>query len=468
MDATIPEHRKVVALQTLQEVETLRTMWAPCQKTRNSDLDFFAAMVRSRGNRCSPYVLVMTVDGRTDAILIGFREIKTLAFNFGFATVAKREVSRLEFVYGGLLGNDCEDNCIAFVRAIVDSLKNGVADLAFWDRLDIQSTLYRHALTIPGFAIADHCRGVAEHTFMTFPDNLKTFLTATQGSLRSKLRRKYQKAQAHFKQRAEVRCFESTENLPAALNDVGYVAQRSLKGKFGFGFADTPQTRAQLTELAELGWLRIYVLYLEGAPAAFWIGTLYKACLQADFVAYDPAWAAFSPGLFLFLNVVEKLQGHGVRVVDFGCGNDQLHRCFGDFRLTESRIHIYAPNLRGIHLNLLHSATYGGTLLMRRIRWLESARRVVRKRVARIIDALGNPNSEAPRNPADLSPGFGYSESEPGLVPPGPRARCADLAGSMQIQLSQLEAARGQQPTGITGTPSKISLRSACGPDRKF
>jgi hypothetical protein len=58
---------------------------------------------------------------------------------------------------------------------------------------------------------------------------------------------------------------------------------------------------------AKRGWLRIFILYLEEKPAAFWMGTIYDHCLQADQVGYDPVWGEFSPGIFLFLTILEDL-----------------------------------------------------------------------------------------------------------------------------------------------------------------
>ena len=116
------------------------------------------------------------------------------------------------------------------------------------------------------------------------------------------------------------------------------IARKSDKRRrFGFGFFDTPQIREQMSIAAEGGWLRIYVLYLENKPAAFWMGTLYDRCLQADDVGYDPAWSEFSPGIFLFLNILEDLCDADIEIVDFGRGSSQaqtVFRCVAAGRIT--------------------------------------------------------------------------------------------------------------------------------------
>lgn len=106
------------------------------------------------------------------------------------------------------------------------------------------------------------------------------------------------------------------------------------------------------------------------------MGTVYGGCLQADHVGYDAAWSEFSPGIFLFLNILEDLRHANIGVVDFGGRSTQLKQCFGALRRAESRVHIYAPTVRGVRLSLLCGATHRLTLLVRGTRCLEwSARR---------------------------------------------------------------------------------------------
>jgi CelD/BcsL family acetyltransferase involved in cellulose biosynthesis len=149
---------------------------------------------------------------------------------------------------------------------------------------------------------------------------------------------------------------------------------------------------------AQKDWLRIFILYLGGKPAAFWKGTLYGGCLRGDHVGYDQAWSKFSPGIFLFLNMIEDLRKEGVNTVDLGFGDTQLKQYLGNLRCLESQVRIYAPTLRGILLNLLNLSCPRindcARFLLQRTSWLEWARRTKRKRLelqnsGRIAQASG-------------------------------------------------------------------------------
>lgn len=364
-------------IRTLQELEALRALWESWPGTRDSDLDFFSSLVRSRGQGCQPHVIVLTRNAVPDAILIGLREHKKMPFKLGFVTVCKPEVTAMEFVHGGLRGNASKDDCSAFVHEVMRLLSKGQADLALWRQLDVQSNLYQCSVRSPHFALRDHSGHPEDHWFMSFPQGLNAFFMSLGRNQRSKLRRKYRKVTSRFAGKVQIRCFHSVEDLKPAISDIEEIATKTDKRLVQEGFFDTLQMREQMVDSAERGWLRIYILYLEGKPAAFWMGTLHDHCLQADHVGYDPVWGKFSPGIFLFLKILEDLRNEDIATVDLGFGDIQFKHCFGGLRTVESSVHIYAPTLRGIQLNLLRTATHRLTILLRHMQWLKWPRRAL-------------------------------------------------------------------------------------------
>lgn len=370
-------------IRDLQELGTLREFWESWPGTRDSDFDFFCDLVRSRGQGCRPHVIVLTRNAAPDAIMIGLRELKKMPFRLGFVTICQPEVKVLEFKYGGLRGNASKANCVALVREVIRSLNEGEADLAWWEQLSLQSPLRECALRLPRFVSRDYSSCPNNHWLRDFPQGLDSFFMSLGRSQRSKLRRKYKKVLNCFPGKVQVRCFRSPGDLESAILDVEEIAGKTDKRSLGIGFFNTPQIRMQLGTVAERGWLRIYILYLEAKPAAFWIGTLYDQCLQADHAGYDPAWGQFSPGIFLFLSIIEDLRDEDIKTIDFGWGSTQLNQCFGVRWHVEAGVQIYAPTLRGMQLNLLSMATHRTTLLMRHIRFLEGTRRALRVYVAR-------------------------------------------------------------------------------------
>jgi hypothetical protein len=373
------DHFKLQTIRDLREVESLRDIWKSWTKTRDSDLDYFSGMVRSLGDGCRPHVIVLSRNAKREALLVGLNYRTKIPLRLCSLTIHWSEVNVLEFVYGGLLGNASRENCEALVQAVRQSLAGGDADMALWERLDVDSALYTCARQLPSLVFRDHSRSLFDHWFMNFPKDLETFLSSLGRSQRSKLRRKYNRVLNSFPGRIQVRSFRTVADLEQAIPDMEHVARKSVKRQLGYGYFDTLQTREQLLVEAARGWLRIYILYIEDQPVSFWKGTLYVRCLQADHAGFDAVWSDFSPGIFLFLYILENLRDEDIKTVDLGYGNGQLYQCFGEVRHSEARVQIYAPKLSALQLNLLHTFTRYATILIRGTPGLHWARRAVWK-----------------------------------------------------------------------------------------
>jgi hypothetical protein len=361
--------KKPLELRTLSDfssLELFRTNWKSWPGTLASDIDYFCAMLRARGADCKPHVVMLIRDGEPDAMLVGFRQRRKVPAKLGTRAIFNTRANVLEFVTGSLRGNSSEANCAALVREVMRSLAQGEADFALWDDLDVQSPLYQHALQLPHRSLADHCSWQVDRWLMKFPNGLDDFLMSLERSQRSKLRRKYKKVLSHFDQRLELRIVNSLPELQSVIPHFEEIAAKTEKRKMGFGFFDTPEIRQELLDAAENGWLRAFLVYLDGQPAAFWIGTLYNRSLQADYVGYDPSWAEFSPGIFLFLSLLNVLHGEDISTIDFGRGESQLRQCFSDVKHVEAKVRIHAPTLRGLWLNLARTFAFKSTRLLRR------------------------------------------------------------------------------------------------------
>ena len=375
-------------VHSLHELENLRKIWSSWPGSRDSDIDFFANLVRSRGDRCRPHVIVLARKAKPDVILIGFRERRRMPFTLSYFTICKPEVTVLEFVDGGLRGNASPENCAVLIQQVVRSLAQGEADLALWGQLDVHSCLYNCALRLPRFGLRDHFPRVEGCWQMNFPKGRDAFLASLSGSQRSKLRRKYRKLLYHFADRAQVRCLSSPVDVKPALRDIRAIADKTDRQRlFVWDAANIQRIHQQAVVAAERGWLRIYILYVKEKPTAFWMGTVFDHCLQADHVGFDPFWGDFSPGLFLFLHVLEDLRNEDIKTVDFGWGDIQFRQRFGTLQRVGACVHIYAPSRRGLGLNLLNTsvnyATQGTKFLVRQTSQ-ERAWRIFRDWLARL------------------------------------------------------------------------------------
>jgi Acetyltransferase (GNAT) domain len=354
----------IQTIRDLSEIESVGEVWRTWERTRDTSLDFYSGRIGTRGSACRPHILVLLRNGKPEALLVGLRDRKKIPIKIRSVTIFQPEVTILEFLAGGLLGNASEQNCQALVQAVLRSLAEGEADLALWEQLDVESALYSSVKQTPGIPLRDHCHKLSDHWYERFPYDLEAFFLSLRQTQRSKLRRKYKKFLDAFAGKIEVRCFRTTSEVGQAIEEMEGIARKSVKRHLGFGFFYTPQAREQLLVEAAQGWLRVFVLYIDGMPVSFWKGTLYKHCLQADYVGFDAAWSEFSPGIFLFLKVIESFRDSDVETVDFGTGNGQFYESFAKLRRPVARVRMFAPGFRGSQLNLLHAVAHHATLLI--------------------------------------------------------------------------------------------------------
>jgi CelD/BcsL family acetyltransferase involved in cellulose biosynthesis len=181
--------------------------------------------------------------------------------------------------------------------------------------------------------------------------------------------------------------FASPENIDLLIAQAEAVARKSYQRKIGVGFAASDFMRAWLVFLARAGWLRGYVLSLEGTPGAFWIGTLRNGVFVSDYLAFDPAFADYAPGMYLMLKAIETLAGESsgpARQIDFGGGDGVYKQRLSNRAVEEAQVHIFAPNFRGLTTNALRSTLgYVNHLLKtqhRNTAWFASVKRLWRAR----------------------------------------------------------------------------------------
>lgn len=145
--------------------------------------------------------------------------------------------------------------------------------------------------------------------------------------------------------------------------------------------------RARYEFLARMGWLRSFVLCLDDRPSTFWIGTLRHEVFVSDYMAFDPAFREYWPGMYLILRVIEILAkeilakdgNYPARQIDFGLGDQPYKQLLTRQAVEVALVYIFAPNFRGLTANLLRLSlgrvNYTLKILLGETRWLAIAKR---------------------------------------------------------------------------------------------
>lgn len=353
-------------VRTIEEVEDLRAAWISWQWNADADIDFYLAKLRSRKECLRPHIIVLYRGGQPILMIVGRLDNGGVELKIGYWRLGSPGARVLAFIYGGVLGDQSPENCAILMRAILACLRQGEADFALLNKVNVDSPLYSLAFQLPGFFCRDPFRHRFLHCSLNLHSNAEEVYRGLSADHRAQIRRKARKLLAAYPDRIRVGQFERPADVGPMIWDVEQIAKKTYQRGLGVGFVDTPEMRRLLAMTAEKGQLRAYVLYLAENPSAFWIGTLFKGTFRSDYLGYDPAQENFSPGTFLLTKVVEDLCVAGVREVDFGYGIERYKQQFGKCTRHEGIIHIFAPTCKGFGLNLLRTFVVGTDYFFRK------------------------------------------------------------------------------------------------------
>lgn len=349
-------------VRAAEELESIRAAWEALQRHPNADFEFYRLINASRENILRPHVIVLEEAGRTRAMMIGRIERATIECGVAYLKLWRPRVRMLTVVYGGIVGELGPPAAECLAGALLDALARGEADVARIGGLDPESELCRLLRRTPGPLCRDHLAVPAPHWEITLPGGYEEYLARFKPKMRSELRRLERKFE-HETQGAACRLFTREDEVARLCADAETVARRTYQRGIGAGFIDNPEHRRRLALAAARGWLRAWVIYADGAPCAFEIGTLYHGTLFLDYTGYDPALSQYGVGTLVFLKMIEALCRAGVSKIDCGLGDAVYKQTFGDRCRPEAGLMVFAPALRGVLINSVRTAALGATRL---------------------------------------------------------------------------------------------------------
>jgi Acetyltransferase (GNAT) domain len=354
-------------LRTAAELEELRAVWAAWQGHPHSDLDFLLMLCQSREEILSPYVIAVYRDGKPEALLAGRLENRQLSYRIGYLPVFRTKARSLTFQYGALRGNGSDENCKEMILAILGSLKAGEADLATLHYPSTDSFLYKRALSIPGYLSRDFAAVPQPHHLMRLAGTIEEVFRGFSGSHRQSIKSHGRKIEKKLGERLKVRCFRDPGELETAISLIEEVAKKTYHRGLGVGFDDSARSRQIFQFYAENGQLRMYVVLDGDKPIAFWVGVVYGGWFHSDHTGFDSEYRDCSPGTYLQVKMIEDFCREGLHGIDFGLGDAEYKRRFGNETFEESPVSLFAPRPKGMAIKAAHSLTGGVSSVLKEI-----------------------------------------------------------------------------------------------------
>jgi Acetyltransferase (GNAT) domain len=351
---------RIRIFRTREEIETLRDFWNVCRPGRDADLDFYLFIVDLYPQTRRPHVVVLYNGDTPKALLAGRLDVGSLSARVGYFALPLPTMRILQFVHGGWLGDISAADAKLLIGSIVETLAAGEADVASLHYPDISSPLVYWATRLPSRLCSDHLIQPQARRVREFPDTDKMLLASLSQNERYQHRKRARRIEQDFSE-CEITLLATPDTVDRLMRDAEIIAKTSYQRGLGVGFARTPIIHARLEYEARMGWLRAYVLYLNKHPAAFWIGSFRNRTFLSDYLAFDPAYARYGPGLYLMVKVMEELHddprsgASAAKCIDFGIGDAIYKERLSNRHWLESPVYIFAPNITGVGVNILRS-----------------------------------------------------------------------------------------------------------------
>jgi hypothetical protein len=337
---------------TLQAVEKLRWIWKGWARNPQTDFDYYLHRLKNDSTILGPCVLTAYEDGLPKAILIGQVRKQKLFATVSFVRVRGPEATVLEIESGGLIGNESDAILRLLVINLLQVAKRMGIDLLLFQRLPLQSGLFRELQKPKGLLIKGRVPYVFRYSVL--PLNRTTGEPAPDFSSKHlrETRRKRRILQRAFPGQVRFKCFSCPSEFDLGIREAKALSLTTWQYYLGQISLDESQTETNLRFCASQGWLRIYVMYINDAPCAFLVGQLYAGTFYCHHAGYDPTFALFSPGSLLTAWAFEELAASGARQVDLGEGRQEHHRRLGCRVQEQGTVHVYLPTFGGIRLNI--------------------------------------------------------------------------------------------------------------------
>jgi CelD/BcsL family acetyltransferase involved in cellulose biosynthesis len=351
-----PGRDRVAVARTVDEVEALRTLWEQLPvDNMDADIDHYLTVVRHRREVLRPHVIHVERPGRPGMLVVARLEDVPLESSVGYRVVARPRVRALMVAFGGIVGAESEADCVRALDELQKPLRDGEADVVILPKLVVGSPLARAARTTAGRLRLDAGQEPVGHWTLSIPSHAE-FLAARASKTRRNLKY-YRNRLKREHPDVTVKRYEDAAEIEALSAQMTEVAVKTYQHGLGAGYGSGELDRPLLELGLEKGWVKVWVMSIDGRPVAFWHGVGYRGVFLADFTGYDPAYADARVGSVLATQMIEEVADDpAYTTLDWGHGDAEYKRAYGDERTEEADVLIYAPTLRAVRIGLTRRA----------------------------------------------------------------------------------------------------------------
>jgi len=354
------EKMTVKILTNMAELESVREFWQKHNKHPYNDFDYYVLSSQIENNFIQPCIFVLYQNNTPITLLAAALRSSEIKWRFGYLSLFKSTVNSINVIYRGIYGDQSEKNCSILVKAILDILKKGEADICIFDHLKIDSTFYQTVKKIPKWRSRDKSDFDNPHRTLILENSFDKLYETLSKNTKSNIRKYRNRITKNFGDELNIKFYTKKDDIPLAVKSIESVAKKTYQRSLGAGFLNNEETLIKWEFLAQKNMLFNVVLFVREKPIAYWNWILYNKVAFSIATGYDPEYNYYHPGHYLLITCIEHFCNEAeCKLIDYGFGEAQYKRMLGTEMWLESPVNIFAPNLKGFKLKVLKILTTG-------------------------------------------------------------------------------------------------------------
>ncbi len=339
--------------QTITELENIKKNWPVLDdrheipKIVEADIDYLKFQISEGLLTGAPLICLLNKEKSPYLLSIGV--VKTVEispsiayYKLHFIKLKKKCYYIFPYSIFGEIDSEVEFQNI--LSTIIPSLKNNDIDYIFFSLLPQESNLGKSILKIRNPLIGDPVPVFTDHYILKVPENLESYLASKDSKSRGKLRRIIRRLENEYENSIDIKVYTDERQIDQFFEHAEAIMEKSHLRPLKIGFKDTEEEKKKKRWLAENGFFRSYILYLNGKPISFIVGINYKHHFFAEHIGFDMEYEKLRVGTYLRLKVIEDIaQTKCAEIIDYGHGSDEYKQNFSSKKINSIRIKIYKP-----------------------------------------------------------------------------------------------------------------------------
>ncbi|MBD8870478.1 GNAT family N-acetyltransferase [Nocardioides donggukensis] len=333
---------------TEAQVESWRSWWEllPIGDV-DAELDYFLTVAGTDTSVVSPYALRVRAGDLPPALVAARLVDERFRPGVAGARFGSVRARALVVAFDGVVGAETPELRAAVTDALDDVLASGTADLVVLQKVATDSPWFTHVTAGGGRRRGTLVRAVQPRWFTDLPDSWEQLLAARSSKSRRQIRYDDNKLRRAYGDRLTLRPLHDPEHAERLLPDLRTVAAVSYQRGLGVSLVDGPVQEALLTRAQERGRLRVWMLYIDDAPVAFWWGIVHGGVLTIGSPGFVPEHAKDRVGYYTLRRMLEAAADdpHITRI-DYGPGDADYKQRFASSSVPVADVLLFARRPR--------------------------------------------------------------------------------------------------------------------------